>query len=320
MDLYQSLVTVNPVTLIAQICNLFIQLLIVKIFFLDKIKAVLDKRRETADKQIADAEAAKSEAAAIKQTYEENMRQAKTKADDMILSAQKTAGVIRTMLGRRVPGHFDEEQYALCWIVDFPMYEIGDESGELEFCHNPFSMPSGGLDVLLKVCDALEYAHSRNVMHGDLKPANIMIGEYHETYIMDWGIARRIGENPEEAENPDGKRGICGTPHYLAPEMVVGEVCDQRADIFAMGVILFEAVTLKSAFTGSSVQELMENIRDGRMEPLEHRFHVRIDRDLKCGHRTHQCPESDGKGVKGAGEHLRHVKALHTVTSSGRRM
>lgn len=89
MDLYQSLVTVNPVTLIAQICNLFIQLLIVKIFFLDKIKAVLDKRRETADKQIADAEAAKSEAA--KQTYEENMRQAKTKADDMILSAQKTA-------------------------------------------------------------------------------------------------------------------------------------------------------------------------------------------------------------------------------------
>ena len=91
MDLYQSLVTVNPVTLIAQICNLFIQLLIVKIFFLDKIKAVLDKRRETADKQIADAKAAKSEAAAIKQTYEENMRQAKTKADDMILSAQKTA-------------------------------------------------------------------------------------------------------------------------------------------------------------------------------------------------------------------------------------
>ena len=64
--------------------------------------------------------------------------------------AQKTAGVIRTMLGKRIPGHFDEEQYALCWIVDFPMYEIGEESGELEFCHNPFSMPSGGLEVLLK--------------------------------------------------------------------------------------------------------------------------------------------------------------------------
>ena len=63
-------------------------------------------------------------------------------------AAQKTAGVIRTMLGKRVPDHFDEEQYALCWIVDFPMYEIGEESGALEFCHNPFSMPQGGLKAL----------------------------------------------------------------------------------------------------------------------------------------------------------------------------
>ena len=63
-------------------------------------------------------------------------------------AAQKTAGVIRILLGRRVPGHFDEEQYALCWIVDFPMYEIGEESGALEFCHNPFSMPQGGLKAL----------------------------------------------------------------------------------------------------------------------------------------------------------------------------
>ena len=63
-------------------------------------------------------------------------------------AAQKTAGVIRILLGKRVPGHFDEEQYALCWIVDFPMYEIGEESGQLEFCHNPFSMPQGGLKAL----------------------------------------------------------------------------------------------------------------------------------------------------------------------------
>ena len=64
-------------------------------------------------------------------------------------AAQKTAGVVRTMLGRRIPGHFDENQYAMCWIVDFPMYEMGEESGELEFCHNPFSMPQGGMDALL---------------------------------------------------------------------------------------------------------------------------------------------------------------------------
>ena len=64
-------------------------------------------------------------------------------------AAQKTAGVIRTMLGKRVPGHFDEEQYAMCWIVDFPMYELDEETGTMDFCHNPFSMPQGGMQALL---------------------------------------------------------------------------------------------------------------------------------------------------------------------------
>ena len=93
MDLYQSLVTVNPLTLIAQIANLFIQLLIVKIFFLDKIKAILDQRREAADKEITDAQNARQEAMEIKATYEENMRQSKAKADALLISAQQTAAL-----------------------------------------------------------------------------------------------------------------------------------------------------------------------------------------------------------------------------------
>ena len=64
--------------------------------------------------------------------------------------ATKSAGVMIKTFGAACEGHMDKERYEFCWIVDFPMYEIGDESGELEFCHNPFSMPSGGLDVLLK--------------------------------------------------------------------------------------------------------------------------------------------------------------------------
>ena len=66
------------------------------------------------------------------------------------LTAQKTAGVLRNKLGAFCPNHMDKEKYEFCWIVDFPMYEIGEESGELEFCHNPFSMPNGGLDILKK--------------------------------------------------------------------------------------------------------------------------------------------------------------------------
>ena len=84
-------------------------------------------------------------------------------------AAQKTAGVLVKTLGAAVPGHMDKEQYAFCWIVDFPMYEIGDESGELEFCHNPFSMPAGGLDVLLKAAAGRDRSpdhHRRPVRSG----------------------------------------------------------------------------------------------------------------------------------------------------------
>ncbi|MCR5728485.1 MAG: aspartate--tRNA ligase [Lachnospiraceae bacterium] len=71
-------------------------------------------------------------------------------AADKLETAQKTAGVLRSKLGILCPDHMDKEQYQLCWIVDFPMYEIGEESGQLEFCHNPFSMPNGGLEILEK--------------------------------------------------------------------------------------------------------------------------------------------------------------------------
>ena len=91
MDLYQSLVTVNPVTLIAQICNLFLQMFLVKVFFLDKIKAIIDARREAADKEITDARTAKEEAMVIKATYEQNMLESKAEAEKILQSAQQTA-------------------------------------------------------------------------------------------------------------------------------------------------------------------------------------------------------------------------------------
>ena len=75
--------------------------------------------------------------------------------------AQKTAGIFRKMLGQLAQGHFDKESYQFCWIVDFPMYEMGEESGEIEFCHNPFSMPQGGKQALenLSPLDILAYQY-----------------------------------------------------------------------------------------------------------------------------------------------------------------
>ncbi len=80
--------------------------------------------------------------------------------------AQKTAGVLRNKLGNACEGHMDKERYEFCWIVDFPMYEIGEESGELEFCHNPFSMPTGGLEILEKA------------EKGEIDPLSIMANQY----------------------------------------------------------------------------------------------------------------------------------------------
>ncbi len=83
-----------------------------------------------------------------------------------LLAAQKTAGVLRNKLGAFCPGHMDVERYEFCWIVDFPMYEIGEESGELEFCHNPFSMPSGGLSTIEKA------------IAGEIDPLSITADQY----------------------------------------------------------------------------------------------------------------------------------------------
>ena len=89
--LYQSLVAVEPFTLIVTILNLFLQLYLIKKFLLDKVLKVIDQRRTAADKEISEANDAKQEALAIKQTYEENMRQAKEEAGQILMNAQRTA-------------------------------------------------------------------------------------------------------------------------------------------------------------------------------------------------------------------------------------
>ena len=140
-------------------------------------------------------------------------------------AAQKTAGVIVKTFGAAVPGHMDKEQYAFCWIVDFPMYEIGEESGELEFCHNPFSMPSGGMETLLKV------------ERGELDPLSITADQYdlvvngvelssgavrnHDPEIMIKAFEMvRLGEEDVKAKFPAMYNAFCyGAPPHagIAP-------------------------------------------------------------------------------------------------------
>ena len=137
------------------------------------------------------------------------------------------------------------------------------------------------LEVFLSICDALEYAHNRNIMHCDLKPENIMIGEYHEAYLMDWGLARRIDDPKFDPKHWESPSVITGTPRFLSPEAVRGEHCDQRADIYAMGLILYEVVTLHFAYDGKDYRDTINRIRRGEMRPITHRFGYPIPADLR---------------------------------------
>ncbi len=140
-------------------------------------------------------------------------------------AAQKTAGVLRKQLGELCPNHMDREKYEFCWIVDFPMYEIGEESGELEFCHNPFSMPNGGLEVLQKAQQGLVDPLSITAFQYDLVCNGVELSSgavrNHDPEIMIEAFKLvRLGEEDVKAKFPAMYNAFCyGAPPHagIAP-------------------------------------------------------------------------------------------------------
>ena len=122
------------------------------------------------------------------------------------------------------------------------------------------------LRVFRKVCDAVAFAHDRGFIHRDLKPENVMVGEFGEVLVMDWGLAKALpkrGDVPEESAHPGF---IEGTPQYMSPEQALGEYAtlDERADIYALGGILYTMLTLRPPVEGSSVAEVLDKVRNGQ--------------------------------------------------------
>ncbi len=133
------------------------------------------------------------------------------------------------------------------------------------------------LEVFLKICDAMTYAHSKHIIHRDLKPENIMIGRFNETYIMDWGIARKLENGTSYTPTT-----ISGTPRYIPPELLNKQPIDRRSDIYLLGLILYEIVFLNKAYPQRQAEDAIRAAKAGEIAPLKHAFGISIDRDLKA--------------------------------------
>jgi serine/threonine-protein kinase len=138
---------------------------------------------------------------------------------------------------------------------------------------------SDRLDIFLKVCDAITYAHSRDVIHLDLKPANIQVGHYGEVLVCDWGLGKLIGDSDEIDDemllNPDLLNGMTaygqvkGTPGYMAPEQIRGENRDKRTDIYALGTLLYAVLTCRPPLDGGTKAMLQAAVTGDIVPPNE---------------------------------------------------
>ena len=129
-----------------------------------------------------------------------------------------------------------------------------------------------GIEILLKVCDALAYAHHRGVVHRDLKPANIMVGDFGQVYLMDWGLAKLSRTQPQSgARSMMNAKGPVGTPHYMAPEQARGNPAemDDRSDVFGLGALLFEVLSGQCPYGNAGGDEILARASSGKVVSID---------------------------------------------------
>ena len=134
------------------------------------------------------------------------------------------------------------------------------------------------IDLLITVGQAIAYAHESGVIHRDIKPGNIVIGDFGEVVVMDWGIAKVVGEKDEQLEDPHSDlkapaddltvRGkVYGTPRYMSPEQAKGEDdIDHRSDVFSFGAVLFEVLCHRPLFYGANREEVLHQVLHRRIK------------------------------------------------------
>jgi serine/threonine protein kinase len=163
------------------------------------------------------------------------------------------------------------------------------------------------LTVFRKVCDAMAFAHSKEILHRDLKPENIMVGEFGEVLVMDWGLAKIRGEQElaaraaapgsvESAASGEESLGmtmegeVLGTPQYMSPEQASGMSADldDRADVYALGGILYSILALRPPVGGSTLEEVLSKVKTGAILPMDPSFREPFEEKGK----TERVPEA----------------------------
>ena len=176
--------------------------------------------------------------------------------------------------------------YTMQHVKGDSLQEVIDKSDAEFQINNSDQFHSRFLHILVDVSNAVAFAHSKKVIHRDLKPNNIMIGEYGEVILMDFGLAKILNnEDPDDVEELidvitstrtefnemitlEGE--IAGTPKYMAPEQANGDIKwqDEQTDIYALGAILFACIAKKAPIPGNSIHEILQNVIEGRKHPL----------------------------------------------------
>ena len=134
------------------------------------------------------------------------------------------------------------------------------------------------LPRVIAVADALAYAHSKNVVHRDLKPGNVLVGEFGETVVIDWGLAKDLGAHTDPKESMQlslratGEEtvsgSVVGTPAYMPPEQARGEVVDQRADVYSLGALLYKLLAGHAPYQGVNANDVIAQVKAGPPQDL----------------------------------------------------
>ena len=156
------------------------------------------------------------------------------------------------------------------------------------------------LEYFLKICEVIDYCHSRGIVHGDIKPENILLGQYGEVYVMDWGCAHPAGSVPER---------LNGTPNYLPPEFLRTRKVTPLVDVYSLGMVLFEMVTLRRGVSDGSEVGNLSRCNISEVGRCRHYLpSVKIPRAMRAiiARAVHPDPEQRYGSVRALADDVRH--------------